>query len=429
MKCARLPRVCAAALAIGLIISTTSARQPGGGGPTRVVVDAVKRETIEQFREVTGELKALHQTVLASQEEGRVIEVLPREGDLVKLGDVVARIDDSLAKLQLARAQALVAKWDADSAERQADLEKRERDLKKFELASSRAGASDTEVADARSALAVAKAKVDQSKAEQASAVAELGLVRRRVEDMTIKAPIAGRISSRRTEVGQWLKKGDPVVEIVQLDTIEAWLDVPENVVPRLQRSMNTKSAGSEPALKIQVKVPALGEARMGELTGIIPRADSMSRLVPARITLENKDELIRPGMSITGLVPTGVNEPTLTIHKDALLRNDAGSYVYASMGGTSQIVRVEVLFAVKDRLAVRADRLEPGTEVVVEGNERLFPGVPLATSPMPVAGAKPAPVVTPPPPPSEKKPPASGEKPPAPASGAEKGALKGAEK
>jgi len=413
MNCARCPRLWFAVLAMGLLTSVAAARQPGAGGPTMVVVDAVRRETVEQFREVTGELKALHQTVLASQEEGRVIEVLPREGDLVKVGDVVAHIDDSLAKLELARAQALVDKWNADSAERQADLEKRERDLKKFELASSRAGASDTEVADARSALAVAKAKVDQSKAEQASAVAELGLVRRRVEDMTIKAPIGGRISSRRTEVGQWLKKGDPVMEIVQLDTIESWLDVPESVVPGLQRAMTARSVGAEPPMKIQVKLPALGEVRLGELTGIIPRADSMSRLVPVRITLENKDELIRPGMSITGLVPTGASEPTLTIHKDALLRNDAGSYVYANVGGVSQIVRVEVLFAVKDRLAVRAERLEAGTEVVVEGNERLFPGMPLATSPMATGGKKTTPGVKPPQPTSDSKSPVVPEKPP----------------
>ncbi|MBC7771215.1 MAG: efflux RND transporter periplasmic adaptor subunit, partial [Pyrinomonadaceae bacterium] len=401
------------------------ARQPGGG-PTMVIVDAVRRETIEQFREVTGELRPLHQTVLASQENGRVIEVLPREGDLVKLGDVVARIDDSLAKLELARAEALVAKWEADSAERQADLEKRDRDLKKFELASSRAGASDTEVADAKSALAVATAKVNQSKAEHASAVAELGLVRRRVEDMTIKAPIGGRISSRRTEVGQWLEKGDPVVEIVQLETIEAWLDVPESIVARLQRSMNAKGAGSESAMKIQIEIPGLGEVRTGELTGIIPRADSMSRLVPARITLLNKDELIRPGMSITGLVPTGTNEPTLTIHKDALLRNDAGAYVYSNAGGVSQIVRVEVLFAVKDRLAVRAERLEPGTEVVVEGNERLFPGTPLATTPMAGPGAsKGVPPTAPSPAASETKPPGPDGKSPAKPEGQDKGAKK----
>ncbi|MGE3108769.1 MAG: efflux RND transporter periplasmic adaptor subunit [Phycisphaerales bacterium] len=357
-----------------------------------VVTDAARLETIEQQREVTGEIRALRQSVLASQEEGWVIQIQPREGDLVHEGQVVARLDDALAKIELARAESVVAKWEADLAERTATVEKAERDLKKFEAAASRGGASETEVPDARSALAVAQARVDQAKAERATAKSVVDLAKKRLRDLEIKSPITGRVASRRTEVGQWVGKGDPVIEIVQLDIADVWLNVPESLAPRLQRAINQSESGIAGgkvengipvgAFKIPLLIDALGEERLGSVVALVPRADPLSRLVPIRVLLENKDEIIRPGMSVRGVVPVGASQPTLTISKDALLRGDSGPYVYFNAGGVAAIAHVDVLFGVQNRLAIRSPQLRDGTPVVVEGNERLFPGQPLAPTP-----------------------------------------------
>lgn len=385
-----------------------SLAQPGGGPPPAMVTLAPCRvETLEQWREVTGELQPLRRSLLASQEEGWVVDFPAREGDLVHEGDVIARMDPKLATLEMSRAEAGYKKWDADVAEREADLTKRQRDLEKLRASFSKGAASETEVSDAETNLATAKARLDRSKAERDSARAESGMAGKRLENLTVRAPITGRVSARRTEVGQWLKRGDAVVEIVQLDVIEAWLDVPEAIAAGLGRRVATEGVKStdtaEPMsvarpsaepVKVQVRITGLGEGgvREAEVAGIVPRADPLSRLIPVRVRLANKDEMITPGMSVTGLVPSGRSEPTLTIHKDALLRNDAGTYVYFSGGGVAQIARVEVLFAAKDRLAVRSERLKPGMEVVVEGNERLFPGQPLVAG-APAPAPAPAPV------------------------------------
>jgi hypothetical protein len=61
---------------------------------------------------------------------------------------------------------------------------------------------------------------------------------------------------------------------------------------------------------------------------------------------------------------------------------------VYFSADGVAAIARVEVLFGAGDRVAVRSDQLKPGMDVVVVGNERLFPGQPLA----PIAPSTPSP-------------------------------------
>ena len=74
--------VCAA----GLLAWTAGAvaQPPGGFPPSPVVVDAARMETVEQWREVTGELRAVRRALLAAEEEGLVVEVVHEQGDAVK---------------------------------------------------------------------------------------------------------------------------------------------------------------------------------------------------------------------------------------------------------------------------------------------------------------------------------------------------------
>ena len=92
--------------------------------------------------------------------------------------------------------------------------------------------------------------------------------------------------------------------------------------------------------------------------------------------------------MSVTATVPTGAEADHLTVSRDAILRSATGPYLYVAAGGgdgkpaAAVMVPVEVLFSVGDRAAVRGRDLAAGALVVVEGNERLFPGAPLLPSP-----------------------------------------------
>ena len=152
------------------------------------------------------------------------------------------------------------------------------------------------------------------------------------------------------------------------ISVIDAWLDVPENLLPRLQ-SANVDA---------QIRVRSTGEVYSAPVSAIVPEADRMSRLFPVRVRLENPDGELRPGLSIVGLAPTGARQEMLTIHKDALRRDDGGAFVYFDAEGIAAAARIRVLFAEGDRLVITSPALQPGSEIVTEGNERLFPGQPL---------------------------------------------------
>lgn len=345
------------------------AQPQGGPPPAMVVVDAVRLETVEQQREVTGSLLALRRAVLASQEAGLVVELSFQDGDAVKAGQVIAALHDVRARLEVDRRAAEAEARQAAVNERTVDAERAERDLARMEEMRSRGAGNEKEYDNAQTLRATAAARLAQARAELDAARADLRLARQSLEDMSIEAPFDGVIVSKRTEVGQWIERGGPIAEVVALDTIEARLDVPERYIERLDLSGG----------RVSVRVSGWRDAIEGTVIAVVPDADPRSRLFPVRVALANRAGRLRPGMSVVGYVPTGTNEPTLTVHKDAVLRNEAGEFVYYSAGGVAAVAPIQRMFAVGDRVAIRPGRLQPGDLVVVEGNERMFPGQPLA--------------------------------------------------
>ncbi len=369
-------------VAFGAMVTAQSTHaQPEGGGPPPavVVLDPARLESIEQWREVTGSLKALQRSLLASQEDGLVMELGLEEGDQVEKGQVLAHLHDVRAKIAVTRAQADVADKKASVAENRVAVENANRDLDRYQQASGQSTVTPMEMDRVRSIYDGAAARLDSASAELAAAESDLALARQRLEDMTIKAPFAGRIVSKQTQVGQWIGRGDAVVEIVSLDVIEAWLDVPERFIGRLSESDGI----------VHIRCDAVGSTLDAKVTAIIPDADPLSKLFPVRVRLDNKDLVLRPGMSVVGLVPTGGNAPTLTISKDGILRDDAGEFVYFNAGGVAAPARITTLFGLpNNRVAIRSDSLPPDAGIVVEGNERMFPGQPLAIQGTPAPAA-----------------------------------------
>ena len=354
-------------------------RGQGGPPPANVVVDAVRVEQLVQRRVVTGEIRSRLHSELAAQVEGLLVAMMVEQGDVVARGQVIARLDDVRAKIEFDRALADVDYAAAVMMEREAEQEIARRDLGRLEELERLGSSGVSQLDGARTLVASREALMAQAKAELVSAKGELRLRERELADMTIVAPFAGRVVSKQSEVGQWVGRGDGVVTVVSLDRLEAWVDIPEDVYAAVQK---TQESGG----KIEMAIPALngfnGGRVYGEILAILPNADSLSRLFGVRIGVSAKDEdgknLLRPRMSLMAWVPTGTPGDFVTVSKDAIVRTATGEIVYYSNDGVSAIAPVTRLFGVGDRVAVRSMALRDGMLVVVDGNERMFPGQPL---------------------------------------------------
>lgn len=353
--------------------------------PSPVRVDPARREKIREQRRVTGNVRAQDRSRVAAREPGLVLEAAFREGDRVEKGAVLARLDATRLGLDLAVLVAEKSAADTIVAERTDDLERARRDVESLRALASRDAANPRELRDAETAASMADSRVRNARTLIDVLDARIGVVRRRIDDMTVRAPFAGVVVARVAEPGQWVGEGDVVAEIVS-DTVEVWLDVPQRDFAYVGAS-----GGS-----VRIVSDATGAAVSVPRVRIVRDVDPRSRTFPVVATLPPESGLA-PGMSVTAFVPTADEAEHLTVDEDAVLRSETGAYVYVAVPGrdgspaTAQPVPVAVLFVEAGRAAVRAERLDVGADVIVEGNERLFPTAPVAPSPAgaPAAGGE----------------------------------------
>lgn len=354
--------------ALAVVFSASHALAQGGPPPAKVVFETVAPEVLSDYRGVTGEIRSLRRGELAAQVSGLVIELDVQEGDLVEAGGVVARLDDERARALLARAESEVLSAQAEIEQREAELAEAERDLERQKQLEERGSLNPAEMDAAQTLVASRRALLAAARADASMARADVTLARRELEDMTIEAPFTGRVVVKHTELGSWVASGDPVVTVVSMTALEARIDVPEGMLWALEENDSS----------VELRLAGVRGAMTASVVAVVPEADGLSRLFPVRLRVDDPDGKLRPGMSLTALVPTGREEEHLTVHKDAILRNDAGEYVYYSSGGTAAVAPITRRFAVGDRVVVRSPVLREGSRVVVDGNERLFPGQPL---------------------------------------------------
>lgn len=375
-----LPRVLGLVAPVAALTALSFAAAPQGP-PSAVRVDAVREEVLANRRPVTGSLRAARRGEVAAREKGLVVELLADEGSRVATGDVLARLDATQLELDLVVLRADRPPAEATVRERTADLTSSRNDLESVRKLVERKAANPKELVDAETAVAAAEARLAASEAGLAVIDARIAKLEQRIVDMTILAPFDGTVVARMTEVGSWLSEGASVVELLSTEDLEVWLEVPQDLYGAV-------IANPGP---IEVRLGAGRDAFA--LTDYLVIPDVAERGRTFRLMGDATTDLpISAGMSVIAMVPTSEEKAMLTLHRDAILYNQVGPYVYSVVpGGEGQPASaaptpVEVLFQTPTRAVVRSAALRAGAQVVVEGNERLHPMAPII--PHPIGGA-----------------------------------------
>jgi membrane fusion protein (multidrug efflux system) len=363
--------------ALAMLHAAPDALAQGGPPPAKVTLDAARTEMVDLRRDVIGHVRAVSRSRVAAEEQGRVVELAVDRGDAVEAGDVLVRLDATLLALDLERAASEIEAAEATVAERRAALDRFERDLGRLEGLAARDGATESEMDEARTDALTAQARLRQAEASLITAQIQKRRLEARMADMTVRAPFPGRVVDKRTEVGEWIGEGDIVIDLVRIDAVDIVLDVPERFIGAIQAIAEEEGA-AERYGGISIRVGATGEQIVAEDVVVIAEGDELARSFPVRVRVENPGGRMKPGMSVTASVPTGARGEMLTISKDAIMRNDAGPFVFIDDGGVAGTRPIDILFALGDRVAIRSGGVRPGTMLVVEGNERMFPTQPL---------------------------------------------------
>ncbi len=364
----------ACCLIVGLMVPSIAKGPP----PALVRVGLVQKQSLEAHWDVVGRLVEIRRSVVAAERGGKIIALHVEEGDVVVAGKtVLAQIDDVWAKLKVRQAQAALMQTKASVTESQALLDQAKRDLAYYKDLLAKQSARPKEVQDSQTQVQAAEARLDHTIAQEAQAQADLELTQTEIERLAVVAPLDGIIIAKHTEVGQWVRQGDPVFEMISTGSIDAVVDVPEKLLHFLE-------VGSP----VEIVVEPLNSRRTGKVHAIIPDGSTAARTFPVKIRLENeKNNQLKAGMSIVASLPTGRKQPTLTVPRDAVVRTAAGASVWVNLDGKAMSIGVRILFGHEDRYAVEplaggGPPLMPGMQVVIEGAERLFPTRPLKMIP-----------------------------------------------
>jgi len=401
------------------VLALTAGLVPGavaqGPPPALVVTKPIVQRDVAPDATFVGTVMPSQKSIVGCAVDGRVVEYLVDEGDPVAKGDPLVRLRTKTLDIELAaavaqealrrhefeeldngtrpeeKAQARARMLGAEAhmqytkaAYRRAEaLFRQDRAVSQEELDQTRSAAVVAEQAllEAKAAYALAEAgprkeKIAQAGARLAAQAEEVKRLKDLLDEHTIRSPLDGFVVAEHTEEGEWVAKGDPVAEIVDVDPVEIRMLVPEGHIDPLRTGM-----------PVRVSLGALpNEVFPGaEVTRIVPQADVRSRTFPVIIKLPNPKRggrhLVKPGMLAHVTVAIGVPRPALLVDKDALVLGGPKPVVFVvdagpkgSNQGTVRPVPVKTGVA-KDGLIQVSGSVKVGQEVVVEGNERLRPG------------------------------------------------------
>lgn len=344
---------------------------PSGPPPANVVLAPVQTITSAQTHRVIGTLRAKSRSEIAAREAGAILEITVNEGDTIAKDAVIARIDSRRIEAQLAEARAEITVAEALVHQKKSRVKRSTIDLEMKEKLFTSKAISESEVLDARSANNVDNSVYAATEDSLKAAQSRLELLNVRLQDLEIRAPFAGTVVSRHIELGEWAEPGASIVTLVSSGDIEAWLQIPE------------RFAASTRGQKVPVTIAATGQTVESSSLTIVPEAGTTTRTLQMIATLPNPGNTLVPGLSVTAEVPVSENTERLAVPVNAVVQGYAGPglFIPATQEGglpIAQRIPVEILFQDDNLIYLTAEGLKADDQVIVEGNERLFPSQPL---------------------------------------------------
>jgi RND family efflux transporter MFP subunit len=364
----RLGAVLTALTSFNFTISAAAMSAPAS---PKVTVAAVEQKLVTEYEELIGRVDAAETVELRARVSGHLDRVHFQAGQRVNRDDVLFTIDPRWyrAQFNLATARTEEARARADVAEREA---KRAADLLV-------AAAISSEEADARRSRAI-EARAAVASAEAALATAQLDL-----EHTQVRAPIAGRVGRALITSGN-LISGAPgnatlLTTIVSEGEAFVYADLDENTLLKFNRLLRENRLATDDG-RIPVELQLADESdfpRHGHIESTDNRLSAPTGTLTLRLVFPNRDGALIPGLFARVRIPISAPQQTLLI-SDRVVGTDQNQKFVLALGENNTVVyRTVKLGAAIDGKRIVRDGLKAGEQIVVNGLQRIRPGMTVA--------------------------------------------------
>ncbi|HSL79299.1 MAG TPA: efflux RND transporter periplasmic adaptor subunit [Pseudolabrys sp.] len=363
------------------IFSVSAPQQRRGGrfaageGPVPVLVAPAARADVPVYLDAVGTIKALNTVTVRPQVDGKLLSVNFKEGDDIKKGDVLAKIDPVIYQAQLNQAIAKKAQDEAQLANSKIDLERYER------LAAT--AAINKQQADTQRALVAqytALVQADQAAIDNAQAM--LGYT-------TIAAPIDGRTGIRMVDEGNLVRAADTnssIVVITQLRPISVLFNLPQQDLSQVNTAFD--------------KGPLNVEAQRSDNDAVIDRGalkvidnqvDQTTGTVKLKAEFPNANLQLWPGQFVNIRLLVDTLKQVVVIPTGAVQRGPNGTFVYVVKDDDTVSVRPITVQKQDETQTVISKGLEAPERVVTTGFVRITDGTKVAIGSGEAPAAQPA--------------------------------------
>src|SRR5436853_1019964 len=321
--------------------ATGAAGFGGGGAPMGMPVEvAVARaDTVRDEIAATGQIEALQAIDLRPEVDGRIVEILIREGQEVDQGTPLFKVDDAQLKAQVAQLEA-------------------QSDLAQQALARAK---------DLAQQNASSTADLEKAEAEARGAQAQYDLQRIRLERTTVRAPFAGVVGQRYVSLGDYVTNTTKLVSLHTVNPQRAAFQVPE----RFARDL-------KPGQNVSFRVAAIaGRDFTGQVDFVDPVVQLPGRTILVTARVPNPARLLQPGMFIEAHLVTAVRPKAIVVPEEAVVPAEGANAVWVVVDGKA--TRRPVDLGVRTPGFVEVTKgVNAGEQVVVGGLELLAPGAPV---------------------------------------------------
>ena len=331
------------------------APRPQAGVPVRITTVASKPTPVE-FNTI-GNVQTIASVSVKSRIDAVIEQVLVKDGQFVKAGDVLFQLDSRAGQAALHQAEATLARDQAQLANAQRNAS-RSKSLIAKNFVSQQQFDTDSSTATALEATV----KADQAQVENAKIV---------MSYYTITAPIDGRVGLISIKQGNSIKANDvPLASVNQIQPIYVSVALPQNNLPELRAAM------AKGPVTVRV-TPAgdKGEPITGKIAFFDNTIDATSGTINVRSTFENADQRLWPGQFVNVSVLVRTDPDALVIAPAAIQAGQSGTYVFVIKDDNTAEARPVTVDRTVGGMAVISKGLSPGEKVVTDGQLRLGNG------------------------------------------------------
>jgi multidrug efflux system membrane fusion protein len=330
-------------------------RFAGVSGPVPVLAATARKADVPVYLETVGTARALNTVTVQSQVDGRLISLEFQEGQDVRKGDVLARIDPTTYQAALDQAIAKKAQDEAQLANAQLDLERYER------LAAT--NSINRQQADTQKALVAqleAQVQADQGAIDNARAI---------LAYTTIIAPIDGRTGIRMVDVGNVIRASSStgIVVLTQIKPINVMFNLPQQNLPQIN------AAFTKGPLTVEAQQSDTGALiDRGTLQVVDNQVDQTTGTVKLKAEFPNTNLQLWSGQFVNVRLTVDTLRQVTVIPTGSVQRGPDGTFVYV-IGGDSRVGQRPITVRMQDEhQAVVASGIEPGERVVTTGFSQL---------------------------------------------------------